>query len=56
MHALLPDTVQVRSHQDGSMGPVIGLEDVIFKNGTAVNTKTDTADLIFSLATGERWE
>jgi len=53
MHALLPDTVTVRSHQDGSkLRPTIGLEGVIFKNGTDVNTKTDTADLIFSLATG----
>jgi len=53
MHALLPDTVTLRSHKDGSaLGPPMDLSEILLKKGTQVTSKTDTADLLYTMGTG----
>jgi len=53
MHSLLPDTVTVRSHKDGSaLGAPKEFGEIILHKGTAVTTSVDTADLLYTLGTG----
>jgi hypothetical protein len=52
MHALLPDKVNVHEARTGAKINTVNLEDIIFENGTAVNTKFKLEDLYCTLGIG----
>jgi len=52
MHSLLPDKVEVFDSQKDKLIAVKDLSEIIFENGTAVNTSVPLQDLFFSLGVG----
>lgn len=52
MHSLLPDKVEVFDAQKDKLIAVKDLSEIIFENGTAVNTSVPLQDLFFSLGVG----
>jgi hypothetical protein len=56
MHSLLPDSVDVRKSSSGSIIKTVGLGDIIFDKGTAVNTTVPLPDLFYTLGVGHAGE
>jgi hypothetical protein len=56
MHSLLPDSVEVRKSSNGSVIKTVGLGDIIFDRGTAVNTSVPLPDLFYTLGVGHAGE